>query len=759
MTAFCRCLALTALATTMANAQQAGDWKPADSPLKTRWADKVRPDNVWPEYPRPHLVREDWQSLNGLWDYGITPFGDRDAPEQFDGKILVPFCVESALSGVKKPVQPDQALWYRREFRVPDAWASRRVLLHFGAVDWSTRVWVNGQLVGEHQGGYDPFHFDITEALVGRGPLGGQDPQELVVRVTDPTDSHWQPRGKQVLKPQGIWYTAVTGIWQTVWLEPVPLIHIRGLKIIPDVDRSAVHIETNVSSFGSVDLVVEDADHRVIRQRNAEPGTRVTIKIPNPKLWSPDSPYLYKLTARLHDSLGSRDTVQSYFGLRKIGLGKHNGHTRILLNNEPLFQLGPLDQGWWPDGLYTAPSDAALRYDIEVLKQLRMNMLRKHVKIEPARLYYHCDRLGLLVWQDMPSGDRYIGGSDPDIQRDAESGANFERELRAMIDSLHNHPSIVMWVIYNEGWGQWDTERLTKWVKEYDPTRLVNAASGWTDRGVGDVIDVHAYPGPGMRPPEEHRASVLGEFGGLGWPVKGRLWQDRRNWGYRTYASRDELQTHYADVVRRVWPLIGQGLSAAVYTQTSDVESEVNGLMTYDRAVLKLDVGPAAALHTHLYRPAPRIETIVESSDTAPQTWRYVLDAPPTGWILPGFDDSRWSTGPGMFGREGTPGVRVGTAWTTSDIWMRRPFPLTALPAGELYLRMYHDEDAEVYINGVLAGRFKGWVTGPVLAKANDAARNALHVGTNVLAVHCHQTDGGQGIDVGICVLKSPVAR
>ncbi|UCG15124.1 MAG: hypothetical protein JSV19_07480, partial [Phycisphaerales bacterium] len=437
--------------------------------------------------------------------------------------------------------------------------------------------------------------------------------------------------------------------------------------------------------------------------------------------------------------------------------GEHEDHTRILLNGKPLFQFGPLDQGWWPDGLYTAPTDEALRYDLEVIKKLGMNMLRKHVKIEPARLYYHCDRLGLLVWQDMPSGDRYIGGNDPDIERNPESAANFERELRAMIDGLGNHPSIVMWVLYNEGWGQWDTKRLTKWIRDYDPTRLVNSASGWTDRKCGDVIDVHAYPGPAMQPAEKKRASVLGEFGGLGWPVEGHLWWDKKNWGYRTYTSGADLQENYLSVVRRVLPLIGEGLSAAVYTQTSDVEGEVNGLLTYDREVLKFDVASVVKLHRQLYAPPPTVLEVVPTSRKVPQMWRYTTEQPAASWFKPEFDDSGWRSGEGMFGTEGTPGVQLGTAWTTSDIWLRREFRLDEVPRGDLRLHVYHDEGAEVYINGVLAGSFEQFVTSHILAEMNEEARRALKPGANVLAVHCHQTGGGQGIDVGIsAVVERP---
>ncbi len=596
--------------------------------MRTRWAEHLDPNGILPAYPRPQLVRDRWRNLNGPWQYTLTPANQQQTPKDFDGRILVPFCIESALSGVQQPVTPEQALWYRRTFEVPAAWHGQRILLHFGAVDWSADVWLNDVPVGNHRGGYDAFTFDITDALRTDGP------QSLVVRVTDPTDASWQPRGKQIRNPHGIWYTAVTGIWQTVWLEPVPTAHIRALTITPSASQSQVTIAAETTGGTHLRLEVLD-EERVVAKAECIAKQAATLNIPNAKLWSPSDPHLYDLRISLLDAGRTIDTVKSYCGLRDVAIGRHAGHNRLLLNGEPLFQFGPLDQGWWPDGLYTAPSDAALRYDLTVLKQLNMNMLRKHVKVEPARYYCHCDQLGLLVWQDMPSGDRYIGPNDPDITRSPESAKNFERELQAMIDGLRNHPSIIMWVIYNEGWGQWDTERLTTWVKDYDPTRLVNSASGWTDRRVGDVIDVHAYPGPALPPTEPHRAAVLGEFGGLGWPVADHLWQEKKNWGYRTYRSQSDLQDAYSDVLSRLAPLIAQGLSAAVYTQTTDVEGEVNGLLTYDRAFLKLDADATSQLHEQLYGPPPEVCEVLPCSLPQPQPWRYTTVKPADNWTAP----------------------------------------------------------------------------------------------------------------------------
>ncbi len=564
-------------------------WKPAKSPLSTRWSQNVSPDKVHPEYPRPQLVRKDWLSLNGLWDYTIQE-KDKAKPEsgKTDGRILVPFPVESSLSGVGKQIGPEERLWYRRTFKVPEAWQGRRILLHFGAVDWEAVVSLNGKELGTHRGGYDPFHYDITDALKD----GGRAEQELVVSAWDPSSAGHQPRGKQVLKPGGIYYTPTTGIWQTAWLEPVSENHISSLTITPDIDRKLVHVSGDVSGNPRATVTVTDPESHESTTSTIDLRAGANLTIKNPKLWSPDTPFLYNLKVA-----AGGDEVESYFGLRKISLGKdEKGITRILLNGKFVFQYGPLDQGFWPDGLYTAPTDEALRYDLEVTKKLGFNMVRKHVKVEPARWYYWCDRLGLLVWQDMPSGGPDALW-DPNGKYDGTEGARdkgstevYQREWKAIIDTLRNHPSIVMWVPFNEGWGQFDTVRITRWTKEYDPTRLVNCASGGNDFPVGDVHDIHVYPGPRAPQPEEHRAAVLGEFGGLGLPLEGHTWLSKGNWGYKSFGNSKELTDAYVDLLSKLTPLIEKpGLSAAIYTQTTDVEVEVNGLMTYDRKLIKLD--------------------------------------------------------------------------------------------------------------------------------------------------------------------------
>jgi hypothetical protein len=440
--------------------------------------------------------------------------------------------------------------------------------------------------------------------------------------------------------------------------------------------------------------------------------------------------------------------------MRKIEVGKDGGGaTRLLLNGKFVFQVGPLDQGFWPDGLYTAPTDEALKYDIEITKKLGFNMTRKHVKVEPARWYYWCDKLGLLVWQDMPSGDKSIAPGKPDLVRSPASAKQYEVELKAMIDGLHNHPCIVMWVVFNEGWGQFDTARITKWTKEYDPTRLVNCASGWNDRKVGDVYDVHVYPGPGAPPPEEKRASVLGEFGGLGLGVDGHTWA-KKTWGYRGTSSKADLTRKYEILLRGAYRLKDErALSAAVYTQITDVETEANGLLTYDRAVMKVDLDRVAAANKGDFSRAPERVVVVPTSQEKAQTWRYTTEKPAGDWFKPDYDAAGWKEGPGGFGTRGTPGAVVRTEWNTADIWLRREFTLPG--SGDLYLSLHHDEDAEVYLNGVLAAKVQGFVTGYEDVAINEAALKALKPGgKNVIAIHCHQTTGGQYIDAGLIELK-----
>ena len=565
-------------------------YAPAGDSLKTRWASEVTPENVLQEYPRPQMVRDNWLNLNGLWDYSIRPKGQ--LVDKYDGKILVPFCVESSLSGVQKYVGKDNELWYQREFEVPSNWKGKRILLHFGAVDWKCDVWVNDIKVGSHTGGYTPFSMDVTQALKKKG-------NKLMVRVWDPTDNGEQPCGKQHVKPHGIWYTPVTGIWQTVWLEPVNDNHIVDLKIVPDIDNHKVTIKPNISNTSNdvtVEVVVYENKKSVASAKSIN-GEDVEVAMPeNARLWSPDDVFLYDMKVTLYQGNTVVDKVKSYFAMRKFSTGKdENGIVRLMLNNEPIFMFGPLDQGWWCDGLYTAPCDEALAYDVQKTKDFGYNMIRKHVKVEPARWYYHCDRLGVIVWQDMPSGgrgpgwvtDRYFDGALS--RRTPESEATYKKEWKEIIDYLYSVPSIGVWVPFNESWGQFKTPEIVEWTKSYDPSRLVNPASGGNHYPVGDILDIHNYPDPEMYFYDASRANVLGEYGGIGRKVEGHTWVPSTGWGYVEYDTEEKVTDTYVDYANKLLNLIPRGFSAAVYTQTTDCEVELNGLMTYDREVIKLN--------------------------------------------------------------------------------------------------------------------------------------------------------------------------
>lgn len=566
-------------------------WKPVEGRISTQWSEQVNPDNVLPEYPRPIMERTEWKNLNGLWDYAIIEKG-KHTPSVFDGKILVPFAVESSLSGVGKTVGAEKELVYRRSFDVPSSWKGKRVLLHFGAVDWKTDVWVNDVKVGSHTGGFTPFSFDITEALQGKN-------NTLLVKVWDPTDKGYQPRGKQVSRPEGIWYTPVTGIWQTVWLEPVSESYIQDLRITPDIDNSLLSLKALVKDATSKDLVeVKVFDgQQLVAQGKSINGECVQVAMPeNAKLWSPESPFLYTLKVSLKQGGKLVDEVSSYAAMRKYSSKRDaNGIVRLELNNKPLFQFGPLDQGWWPDGLYTAPTDEALLYDIQKTKDFGFNMIRKHIKVEPARWYTYCDKLGIIVWQDMPSGDRnpewqnrkYFEGTE--MKRSAESEACYRKEWKEIMDALYSYPCIGTWIPFNEAWGQFKTPEIVEWTKQYDPTRLVNPASGGNHYTCGDMLDLHNYPAPELYLYDAQRATVLGEYGGIGWVVQGHIWEPDRNWGYIQFNSSKEVTDEYVKYAEKLYDLIPRGFSAAVYTQTTDVEVEVNGLMTYDRKVIKLD--------------------------------------------------------------------------------------------------------------------------------------------------------------------------
>jgi hypothetical protein len=590
--------------------------KPFDTALITTWGAQVTPENAWTEYPRPALRREKWQNLNGRWDHAITADTVQAAPPKWDGKILVPFCLESKLGGVQRLLLPNEALWYRRTFKVPDA-DDQRTLLNFEAVDYRCAVFVNGKQVATHRGGSTPFSVDVTPALKPGA-------NELIVRVEDDTGG-WQLRGKQVREPNAIWYTRVSGIWQTVWLEQVPNTYIEELKISTDAANGVVTVKTIVGGgnhSGQYEVVIKDNGRTVANVVHAQ--ATFELPIPDAKLWSPESPHLYDVeVALLTDTGRTIDAVSSYAGLRDVGKVRDaDGHWRFTLNGEPIFHWGTLDQGWWPDGLLTPPSDAALRYDIEYLKAAGFNMTRKHIKVEPRRFYYHCDQLGLLVWQDQVSGGQGAPWTQlrPD-PRDAtwpkEAHEQYMLELERMIDTLENHPCIVVWVPFNEAWTQHMTIPVGKWTVQRDPSRSVNIASGGNFWPVGDIVDSHNYPHPafpfnlGRGGRFDDYIKVIGEFGGHGYPVKGHLWNaNRNNWGYGGLPqNKDEYKKRYIKSLKMLNELRQQGIAAGVYTQTTDVEGEINGLLTYDRKVTKIPADELAALHKILFKPAGHAAT------------------------------------------------------------------------------------------------------------------------------------------------------
>lgn len=565
-------------------------WKPAGDKIKTEWADKVDPQNVLPEYPRPIMERPQWLNLNGLWDYAITK-KDAPLPKTFDGKILVPFAIESSLSGVGKTIKADQSLWYERKFQIPEDWKGKNVLLNFGAVDWKAEVFVNGNKIGEHTGGYTPFSFNITKNL-----KDGEN--SLAVRVWDST-GNGLPRGKQIENPRGIFYTSVSGIWQTVWLEPVSASHISGLKITPDLDSSSFDIRVDSDDKSATATIKVLDNGKVVAQTTAAANKTANIPVKNPKLWWPKSPFLYDLEITLSNKGGEQvDSVKSYAAMRKFSIAKHGrfGGVDFTLNNKKFFTFGPLDQGWWPDGLYTAPTDEALKFDIQRTKDLGFNSIRKHVKVEPARWYTHCDRLGMVVWQDMPSmfGEGngwqprgFFQGEERTVSKKFEE--TYRKEWKEIMESLHSYPCIAIWVPFNEAWGQFKTKEITEWTKSMDPSRLVNSASGGNYFDCGDIVDSHDYGNPIMYIFNNQKVNVVGEYGGIGCAVDGHLWVKDKNWGYGKMRSQEEVTKRFVELTNRFIDMTKYGCFGAIYTQTTDVEIEVNGLFTYDRKVLKVD--------------------------------------------------------------------------------------------------------------------------------------------------------------------------
>ncbi|WP_214070644.1 sugar-binding domain-containing protein [Mucilaginibacter sp. dw_454] len=725
-------------------ATQAQSWSPKQAPLMSKFAKDVDPNHVLPEYPRPQMVRKEWLNLNGLWQYQPGATGETLPKGNLDKTILVPFPVESALSGVR---EHHDRLWYRRTFTVPAAWKGKQVILHFGAIDWESEVYVNGKSLGIHKGGYDPFSYNVTSALTKSGP------QELTVRVYDPTDLGGQPRGKQTLNPQGIMYTSVTGIWQTVWLEPVATTSISDIKIVPDLDKSAVKLTVNATGNAAgamVSVKVRDGNN-VVKTVSIKPNVETSIVVAHPKLWSPDSPFLYDLDITLNKGGVATDKLTSYFGMRKISVEQDGGFKKLYLNNKFLFELGPLDQGFWPDGGYTAPTDAALKSDLEMIKKFGFNMVRKHIKYEPYRWYYWADKLGLMVWQDMPSPNSYTEHVPP------VDTAEFRSELTRLIKTHWNSPSIINWVIFNEGQAQHNTAGLVSMVRKLDPSRLINQASGGDHHGVGDLLDIHSYPPPGV-PFSKTQALACGEYGGIGYIIPGHTWKVGDTY-IMINNKKDYLDLYDKFANDLTLYKTNNGLSAAVYTEITDVEVELNGLITYDREVVKGDADKIyasnyKAIHDNLY-----IRDVLPSSQRESRVWKYTTDEPTGDWYKTSFSGASWKSGQAGFGTRGTPGGNIKTIWNTDNIWIRQDFNVGNLSVAErdkLVLYIHHDEDCEVYINGIKAADISGYSSAYTVVPINAAGKAAIKAnGKNVIAVHCKQTQGGQYIDAGIAILSN----
>lgn len=750
----------TAALSLLAACTACAEWMPAECTMMTKWGEAVTPENTWRSYPRPQLVRKDnWTCLNGLWKYAVTPKagGTAHRPKTWGGDILVPFAIEAPLSGVGRLVKPDEMLWYSRSVNVRKR-PGERVLLHFGAVDFRAQVFIGHAEVTDvpHEGGNVPFTLDITPYVVD-----GEN--ELTLAVWDPTSDYYGGIGKQSFHPGGCAYTRVSGIWQTVWLEYVPETYITGYR------TTAVDLKAGV-----VKLVVDGVEAAVDRRKGAKGkavvtfggkkvaeapfffGEEVSVKLPTPvKAWSPDSPSLYGLSL----SYG-RDAAKGYVAMRTFEKRRDNGGIlRFYLNGEPCFLQGPLDQGWWPDGLLTPPSEEAMKFDIATLKKLGFNMMRKHVKVEPARYYALCDKMGMMVIQDMVNGN---------------GDANFRygfyrREFKDIVDALRGFPCIVMWCPYNESWGQpgeFLTHATLDWIRRYDPTRLVNGPSGWIDYErdhsperaceAADTIDLHNYRGPGMPGVNDRRVSFLGEFGGLGHLVEGHLWSKKevKGWGYGgtdDTGTREGLEKVYLGLMDRLASLARRGLGGSVYTQTTDVEEELNGYMTYDRKVLKFDADKLRKAHLAVYDAALRAAKFkYERAEVFPREseWAYTFDAPAAGWEKEKFDDSAWKRGKGRFGSFGGCAVE----WKTSDIWARRHFEYKGLgDFTSVALDLFHDEDAEVYVNGVKVFEISSYNGGyEVYPVDMDAFKSAARVGDNVMSVHVKQTVGGQCFDTAL---------
>ncbi|GAA4311141.1 hypothetical protein GCM10023149_06040 [Mucilaginibacter gynuensis] len=742
------CLFASLLAGCVSHAQ---DWTMKKAPLMTKWAADINVNSPLPEYPRPQMVRKDWLNLNGLWEFksgkasDAVPVGDK-----LPGKILVPYPVESALSGV---MEHHDRLWYRRTFTVPQAWGNKRVLMHFGATDWEAEVYINGKSLGVHKGGYDEISLDVTPYLTKNKE------QEVLVRVYDPTEGYGQPRGKQENPPHGnlIMYTPVTGIWQTVWIEPVQNISIKHLKLVPDVDGNRLKIKVDTAGTGNnIQMVATVKDGgKVIGTVSGNAGAELSIPVKNAKLWSPDNPFLYDLTVEVKSGNIIVDKVDSYFGMRKISVEQVGNVKKIFLNNKPLYNLGFLDQGFWPDGIYTAPTDEALKFDVQVQKDFGYNMVRKHIKVEPQRWYYWADKLGLMVWQDMPSANSYRHNPPP------VDTVQYRKELERMVDGRFNSPAIVTWVLFNETQGQKAsdgsnlTQRMYDVVKAKDPNRLVNPASDNIYKDyIGDILDYHSYPGP-KAVDSKTMATACGEFGSVGLVLNGHEWLAGKGVSGIMVKTAKELEDTYETYINMLAEFKAKnGMSGAVFTQLADVEQEINGFLSYDR-VSKVNIPKVRAMNERLINQTiADTQQLLPDATTTAQVWKYTVTQPSADWFKPDFKTAGWKSGKGGFGAGSPPNSIVNTEWNTGDIWLRKEFKtgkLTASDLDNISFHIYHDEDYEIYLNGILVASAKGYTSNYVTVPLSADAKKVLKPNAiNTIAVHCHQNGGGQYIDVGL---------